>query len=125
MLLPMNDLIENIKFRFSIKSQRELAKILEVSEGLITQWKKSESKPSLDILNYIIEKTGCSWDELLTGRKTTGSNNQSELLVAKDEIISGLKRENELLREKVAILEGAGASSTVYEQSNKRDESAG
>ena len=138
-MLYKKDLLENIISITSVKNQSKLAEFLDISTNLVSEWKRGRSTPSLEKLSVIVSKTGCSWDELLTGRKVAGDNDQIELLEAKNEIIAGLKRELEskdemksglerelkLLREKIAILESAGASSTVYEQSIKHSESAG
>lgn len=56
------------------KTQKEIAKALNISEGNITNWKKGESQPSIEILYLLCKFIGESADYLLgledeSGRK--------------------------------------------------------
>lgn len=66
--MPLTKIPENIFSKFPGLNQREIAEKLGVSTGLITQWKAGRCFPRLPELQKVIELTGISWDELITGK---------------------------------------------------------
>lgn len=109
-------------------NRRIFCKQNNISYSNTESWETGRRKVPSEYL-AIMDAVGADIYYIITGKRITSNqgytNDHQALVTAQDKIIAGLERENELLREKVAILESAGASSTVYEQSNKRDGSAG
>ena len=101
-MLIEKDLLSNFISILSVKNQSDLAKNLGVSNTLISEWKSGKSKPSLEILSLIVDKSGCSWDELLTGRMAAGSGETTEASRLKDELIASLR---EQIADKERIIE--------------------
>ena len=60
----MNVLKER-RLRGAIPTQREVAKILNVSEGAVSKWENGTSKPRASKLPAIAKLYGCTVDELL------------------------------------------------------------
>ena len=127
-LMAKRLLEERIKLE---KNRKEFVKNNEISYSNLDNWESGRRDFPVHLLKKM-DELGADIYYVVTGKHLTAqqSSNTSSALNEKllehlEGRVSSLERENELLREKVAILEGAGASSTVYEQSSKRDESAG
>ena len=107
-MLGNKELFLKIKSMFSGISQKEIAEKLNISTSLVNKWSKGESKPSFDILNFIVDKTGCSWDELLTGKSATSTaDNDKDLQSQIDSLkaqIMELRQDKRNMQEHIDLL---------------------
>lgn len=78
-------LVDRIFALFSDEKINVLAEKLEKSPSVVSGWKTGISRPTLDDLRKIIEITGVSWEELMTGQKpqqmTGGGENKEQQMI--------------------------------------------
>ncbi len=105
--------------RLKLESNRkEFVKIHNISYSNLDNWESGRRDFPVYLLNQL-DELGADIYYIVTGkRQLTSNSDQSQLLEAKDEIIAGLKRENELLRKQ---LEGTSENSELVKIAEKLD----
>lgn len=72
-MIDIRELASRIFSKFPDLNQRQVAELLGLTESTVSCWKSGKSTPRLPELAKIVELTGISWDELLTGKRATPS----------------------------------------------------
>ena len=100
-------------------NRKEFVKINDISYSNLDNWESGRRDFPVYLLNKM-DKLGADIYYIVTGKRNSSSNSdQSQLLEAKDEIIAGLKRENELLRKQ---LEGTSENRDLVKIAEKLNE---
>ncbi len=125
-MLSEKKLVDNILSIFSLKKKSELAKLLGVAPQIITQWGNGKTKPTLEILSFIVDKTGCSWDEILMGKPTSSDDSVINLQSQLDELkaqVAELRQDKKNMQEHIELLkeklEGKSENSDLSKISEK------
>ncbi len=100
-------------------SRKEFGQLTKIPTGTLEGWELRNTNISCEGLKEL-DDHGFDIYYIITGkRKSAGNDSQNSLLEAKDEIIAGLKRENELLRKQ---LEGTSENRELAKIAEKLDE---
>ncbi len=103
----------------NFNSRKEFSTLTKIPAGTLEGWEKRNVNISCEGLKEL-DKNGFDIYYIITGkRKSAGNDSQNALLEAKDEIIAGLKRENELLRKQ---LEGTSENRELVKIAEKLNE---
>ncbi|GHV23113.1 hypothetical protein AGMMS49959_15250 [Planctomycetales bacterium] len=98
MILKNKELCEKIFSLLGVSKALEVADLFNVSNSLVCKWRNGYAHPSLETLNLVIEKSGVSWDELLTG-KVPDLQNMKKNEIYDDNLKIVLESWNELSKE--------------------------
>jgi transcriptional regulator with XRE-family HTH domain len=101
-LRNLQDIIERIKERFSLKNETQVAKLLNVEQNTLSSWKKRNKIP-YDKLDELALRNQISLDWILSGNDSKLSKHKE--LLESFESLSKEKQEIYLLRIKADALE--------------------
>lgn len=74
--LDWNGILKRLFFLYGVTTQDDLGKKFDVSQDLISKWKRGITRPTWDLIASVVQEKGVSWEWLLTGK----SGNMRELV---------------------------------------------